>query len=513
MMAQKHKHAKHKKWECGQKCEIYSKEKKCWTKGEVIGVFSDNEDKWIKVKYCRNVKEIRPNDEHIRKIVSGVNWHNLVEAVRQELYPLIATALGQSIDELVATGTLKEDDLTDSATDKVIEMMKNKKVLYNKEIGYIRDLVKRANTFHWEETQSTFSCHSLCPIYFSVYFEIPQSNTWFESDDHDVISDAANRRESDEDLNVKYPGLTAKLLVDIFSVHKALLFGKFNFTNFTKKDFMSNIKEAEERMFGESICSPILKANQSAFNLSFHPFYIINDDIFEVMAFHFAVSSLVNRLLQNEIGELHIRSYVIPTKVTSIFDAEVDHKSTIKVVDVYLNTKSSSNLHLFRRINQDLKNIKLVTQILFDMIEIILQRNCAGDIIIALNRRNMVNRVCIFECNDRREIAELYQNYFIGFDFNLKRRPLNETDFAANHLVRCWLRFGAGEILRFFPESLLWIVPRLFARSDRMTMDTLTRSLLPQQRNAFAVSDIHIATQRFVMFDSAAQRYEFATQH
>ena len=43
-------------------------------------------------------------------------------------------------------------------------------------------------------------------------------------------------------------------------------------------------------------------------------------------------------------------------------------------------------------------------------------------------------------------------------------------------------------------------------------MDTLTRSLLPQQRITFAIDEIHTATQRFESFDSAAQRYQFATQ-
>ena len=107
-MAQKPDDATRKKWKCGQKCEIYCRSKMCWVKGEVIDIFTDEEGEWIKVKYGRNTKEMPPNDEHIRKIVFEVKWHNLVEAVRQELYPLIATALGQSVDELVATGTLKE---------------------------------------------------------------------------------------------------------------------------------------------------------------------------------------------------------------------------------------------------------------------------------------------------------------------------------------------------------------------------------------------------------------------
>ena len=163
-MTQKPDTTTRKKRKCGQQCEIYSTLGKCWVKGEVVDIFNDDDGEWVKVKYDRTLKDVPPNNEHIRKIVFGVKWHNLVEAVRQELYPLIATALGQSVDELVASGTLKEDDLTESATDKVIEMMKNKKVLYNKEIEYIRDLVKRADAFRWDESESMFLCHSLFPI-------------------------------------------------------------------------------------------------------------------------------------------------------------------------------------------------------------------------------------------------------------------------------------------------------------------------------------------------------------
>ena len=99
---------------------------------------------------------------------------------------------------------------------------------------------------------------------------------------------------------------------------------------------MDSIQETEQRVYGEAICSPIIKENQSAFNLSFHPFYVINDDIFEVMSFHFAVSSMVNRLEQNQMKELKIRSIVIPAAITSIYDSEIEYKSTIELIGDYL---------------------------------------------------------------------------------------------------------------------------------------------------------------------------------
>ena len=92
--------------------------------GKVIDIFTDEEGQWVKVKYGRNIKEMPPNDEHLRTIDSEGNklkWHNVVEAVKQELYPLIATSLGEAVEELIESNTLKPHNLSDTATDLVID--------------------------------------------------------------------------------------------------------------------------------------------------------------------------------------------------------------------------------------------------------------------------------------------------------------------------------------------------------------------------------------------------------
>ena len=153
-----------KKWRAHQKCEIYNVNQKRWITGEVIDVFTDDEGQWVKVKYGRRTIEMSPNDEHLQAVSSDENilkWDNVVEAVKKELYPMISTAMGQSVKELIDSNTLKPNNFSDNAIEKVIGKMKDKKVLYNKEIEYIRDLVKRAKAFRWEESESMFLCHSL----------------------------------------------------------------------------------------------------------------------------------------------------------------------------------------------------------------------------------------------------------------------------------------------------------------------------------------------------------------
>ena len=96
-----------------------------------------------------------------------LKWMNVVEAVKQELYPLISTPLAESVEELVESQTLKPNDLGANAIEMVIAKLKTKKVLYSKEIEYIRDLVERASAFRWRESESMFLCHSLFPIDFN----------------------------------------------------------------------------------------------------------------------------------------------------------------------------------------------------------------------------------------------------------------------------------------------------------------------------------------------------------
>ena len=91
----------------------------------------------------------------------------MVEAVNQELYPLISTSLGQAVEELIESTTLKPHNLSDNATDLVVEKLKTKKVLFSKEIEYIKGLVQRASAFRWDESESMFLFHSLFPIQFN----------------------------------------------------------------------------------------------------------------------------------------------------------------------------------------------------------------------------------------------------------------------------------------------------------------------------------------------------------
>ena len=130
----------------------------------LLAEISTYEAALAKVNAERAIEENRDDPLSDRNVLK---WHNVVEAVKQELYPFIATSLGKAVEELVESKALELHDLSDNATDLVIEKLKTKKVLFSKEIEYIKGLVQRARAFRWEESESTFLVHSLFPIQFN----------------------------------------------------------------------------------------------------------------------------------------------------------------------------------------------------------------------------------------------------------------------------------------------------------------------------------------------------------
>ena len=289
------------------------------------------------------------------------------------------------------------------------------------------------------------------------------------------------------DLSGKWPGLNLNLLVDIYSVHKALMFGQFKFENYTKNDFFEDIKNAEKSVFRRAICSQIIEKHQSSFQLSFHPSFVINDDIFKVMAFHFTVSALVNRLDANYVAdkELKIRSFVVPEHIISIYDSQIPHDSSIENIDDHLKSISPSTFHYSARMKSDINNVEEMTQSLTEIFDFVVKRSSGGDIVMVLNRRKVLNDelndICIFECGrdevDKSKVNELNRNYFMGFEFRVWMSSDGYGDGDDAKMVRSYLRFGDNQRLRFYPEHLLWIVPRLFARSDKMTVSEMMKRL------------------------------------
>ena len=71
--------------------------------------------------------------------------------------------------------------------------------------------------------------------------------------------------------------------------------------------------------------------------------------------------------------------------------------------------------------------------------------------------------------NNDNNFIDLETNYFLGFEFNVIGK--NENDDDSKQRVIAYLKFGVGERIRFFPEMLTSIIPRLFTRKKEINQN------------------------------------------
>ena len=280
------------------------------------------------------------------------------------------------------------------------------------------------------------------------------------------------------------------ILGDIFGVHKALLFGRLQRKDFSREEFMDCLKRAEQDAFKEVICSAQVTKHGESFALSLYPEYLINDDIFEIMACHFAVSSVVQSMGKKlkKGDELRVFSVVIPDAISSRYDADVRYEPTITSVD-RLAEINSSGCCVHRVFESKLKNVVNMAVQIEDMIKMsklgddeVVSKN----IVIVFNRYESngksANTIYVFGCDDQTHVNRLYGDYFLCFNFHVSTQKEIAVDANDGVLVtRCWMNFGVGQRLRFYPEYGVWIVPHLFVRSTKMTAHTFLERLYSEE--------------------------------
>ena len=280
-----------------------------------------------------------------------------------------------------------------------------------------------------------------------------------------------------------------QLLSDIYGVHKAFKFGQLQRTAYEFDEFCKDIESADNHFFGDEICGSLISGNENQFNISLYPLYLINDNLFDVMTCHFAVSMVVNEMVRNwkNVDGLHVRSVVVPAAICSKYDIEDEYKMSIDDIERFLNAQiTKKNSRISRRVDVATCDVPELANLLMNMISLI-QREDTMNIAIAFNRYRDIRDtegaglVHVFECADWSEMDELNKNYCISFDFCVTAiRATNKVaalDGDHEVLVRCWLRFGLNQRLRFYPEYAVWIIPQLFFRSTMMTTHKMVQKL------------------------------------
>ena len=243
----------------------------------------------------------------------------------------------------------------------------------------------------------------------------------------EIYSDTTDSTEEESSIsisNTKWHNLKINDLIDIYGVHKAMKFGQYQRADYGSKEFLNDLERAEKRSFGEAHCALYLRENVKQMDLSFYPEYLVNDDVFQVMACHFAVSHLFYKFIQESIGldGLHVRSVVVPALVSSRYDIDHKYLSTINNIREFLNAVCSSQTQICRQIRPDITRVPELASTLLKMVKSAVQHE-AKNILLIFDRQNL-NRngqhpVYIMECQDWSVLTELEKNYFISFDFEV----------------------------------------------------------------------------------------------
>ena len=273
------------------------------------------------------------------------------------------------------------------------------------------------------------------------------------------------------------------LLADIYGVHKAFMFGQSQRADYELSQFIDDVKVAEERHLNESTWSSLVTANKKCFALSFYPSYLVDDSVFDVMAFHFAVSSVVREMSTEwkGRGKLCIHSVVIPTAVCSRYDSDEIRQSSITNVNSFVNNASNNGVRytastadgavcvseMVATVRDLIRRCRMKATYLNDFIVIVLDRSQLSD--------EAVQTVMVFSCCDLSKLDDFKMNYFISFDFHISGVTASRSEPLSS--VHCWLTFGRGQRLRWYPEYAVWIIPFLFLRSSTMTTHKVVEAL------------------------------------
>eukprot|EP01084_Bolivina_argentea_P311452 539095_1 len=344
--------------------------------------------------------------DEIQKAVqeNHINWMNIANCIQHEMYPKLANVVRATIkDTKIDIGLY---DLDKKHIDQMIEILKSKRNLAVEERMYLGKLCYRAAKF------------------------TPITNENRHESVHEI-------QDEDEVLfNSEKLKQALSLLQDIFDVHRHFIFSNYHFENYSLQQFREDI--GSKYLHEDIVDKDKIKEKQS-----FHPSYIIDDDIFEVMNHIFCVSEYVSEL-KNEFRQYRnttfdLKIIVIPKSVHSIYDEDIRYNYQIEQITDYLH---KHNIYDYHRFTADMNSTQLHHQ--YDAQRIIKEK--ITKLFIIIDRRHIgctKNIGYIFPTNGE-DLDELNKNHFIGVD--LKMIPTKNN----NCVVRAYFRHGITGKLRFY---------------------------------------------------------------
>ena len=179
----------------------------------------------------------------------------------------------------------------------------------------------------------------------------------------------------------------------------------------------------------------------------------------------------MTRILNDSDSLQNVHCFVLPQRVCSLYDERISFNDDVGDIALYLHKKKVARF-MFQNVQRSEKDVSATAALVKDrlMFHSFRASMTAQNIVVLFDRRAAAqtesDSLWIFECDDVNSLPELTANHFIGFSF--------ERD---SERTRSWLHFGAQQRLRFFPEHVVSIIPRLFVRSAKMNEFTFLKEI------------------------------------
>ena len=308
-----------------------------------------------------------------------------------------------------------------------------------------------------------------------------------------------------DDFSPIWPGLNDQLLFDIFCVKKAHEFSfeqgaEYNFT-----DFIEDINRAEQYQCLGNV-EIAKRAGRYAFKrkvdkISFHPRWLIDDDLFSTMQWTFAASSFVNKLQEQSHtaqGAFNIQVYIISERMVSMYDHSLDYHIEIPW-ELIKKTALSWCCHTVQP--ADCKSIFAKSKLfgnLYNKTSVV--SGLDEDILIFVDKQKSSQNagkevVGMFAFENVPEFLEssgvfhkMIGTLFFGFEFKV------------DNMVKTWLRIDGGQRIRFFPEFLVSLIPHFFVSPENLDAATYLNKIYAEIKNQWTV---HLDDSTFNLYYKA----------